>query len=120
MMQEIEVLYSQEDKFYFGSGVVNTLEVERKAFDRFDYADKEFFVLLPALSMYDNIIKPSGAAQIEAGDVLYQVQGLTKAQFNQIISMLQTDPSFVNNNNFGDYVVNSGDNIAARLSTTNI
>lgn len=109
------VLNKVEDILFFGSGIKNTLEVERKNFDRFDYADREILIDLPSLSMYGSIIKPTGAAQIEAGDVLYQVQYLTMAQYNQIIEMLVTDPSYPVNN-FFDFMMEAGQSISVNVS----
>lgn len=109
------VLNKIEDTLFFGSGIKNTLEVERKTFDRFDYADREILIDLPSLSMYDTIIKPTGASQIEAGDVLYQVQYLTLFQYNQIVKMLSTDPAFLINN-FLDFTMEAGQSISVNVS----
>lgn len=109
------VLNKIEDKLYFGSGLVNTLEVERKNFNRFDQAEREFVVQLPSLSMNNEIIKVTGASQIDAGDVLYQEQYLTVSQYNQIVQMMSTDPSYPVNN-FLDYLMSNGESISINIA----
>lgn len=111
------VLNAQQDKLYFGSGVANTLEVERKDFSRFDYADREININLPALSYFGNIIRPTGASQIEGGDVIIQYQGVTINQFNQIINMLNVDPSNIGVNDFSGLIMNNGRSLTIAVAS---
>lgn len=108
------VLNKVQDKLYFGSGVASTLEVERKDFSRFDYADREITITLPSGGVSGSIIRPTGASQIETGDVLYQVQGVTIYQFNQLLSMLATDPSYPVNL-FSTFTISSGEDISIKI-----
>ncbi len=109
------VLNSNEDKLYFGSGSAATLEVERKNFNRFDYVDREMTITLPALSMINNVIKPTGSSQIEAGDVIYQIQGVTIYQLNQVLDMIITDPSTPLVNSFLTFKASPGDSISVKI-----
>ena len=110
------ILKSSEDKLFFGSGAAAVVEIERKDFGRFDYADREIQITLPSTSVSGNILKPSGASQIEAGDMLYQLQGVTISQYNQVIKMLASDPSFPENV-FLSYEAKSGDSMHVKVTS---
>ena len=110
------VLNSNENKLYFGSGTVSTLEVERKQFNRFDYCDREIDLSLATSSIFGNVIKPAGASNVDAGDVIVQTQGVTIFQFNQLLKMMSTDIS-VPGNDFLNYQIKNGDSLTTKIST---
>jgi hypothetical protein len=113
------VLNNDNDTLYFGSGDANVIEIERKNFDRMDYADREILVSLPTLSTNGNIIKPSGASQMEAGDVLIQTQYITIARFNQLLKMLDIDVFLSEGHSamYPDFSPLPGENLASRITS---
>lgn len=112
------VLNNNLDMLYFGSGSAKVIEVERKNFDRFDYADREIQIQLPTRSTYGNILKPSGVANIEVGDVIIQTQYLTISRFNQILKMLDTDPFIGNPSDlfYPNFSPIAGENLSSRVA----
>lgn len=85
------ILKASDDKLYFGSAIANTLEQERKNFNRFDYSDREIVLSLPASSLTGNIIKPSNFSLVAEKDVITQTQYVTMYQFNQLLRKLDLD-----------------------------
>lgn len=112
------VLNQATDILFFGSGDANVVEVERKNFDRFDYADRDIGITLPTLSTFGTIIKPSGASNIEVGDVIIQTQYLTITRFKQILRMLDTDAFIGDSNNpfYPTFSPLAGENLSSRVA----
>lgn len=112
------ILNNNLDMLFFGSGKSKVIEVERKNFDRFDYADREINIVLPPLSTSNDIIKPTGVSNIEYGDVIIQTQYLTISRFNQILKMLDSDSKIGNINDlfYPNFSPNPGENLASRVS----
>jgi len=109
------VLNSKEDKLYFGSNSANLIEVERKTFSRFDYADREIEVQLPYSALYGNVIRPSGASNFAVGDIVIQTQYLTINRFNQVLIMLDNDIEMGTPNWISNFQVIPGDSLTAKL-----
>lgn len=110
------VLNSEEDKLYFGSSSVNLVEVERKNFDRFDNCDREINLEIPAASFNGDIVRPSGATNFQAGDVMIQYQYLTINRVAQILKMLDTDFNMLPANWESTLSVYPGDNLSSRVT----
>jgi hypothetical protein len=109
------VLNSKEDKLYFGSSSANLVEVERKTFSRFDYADREIQVELPYSAFYGNVIRPSGSSNFDIGDIVIQTQYLTINRFNQVLSMLDKDINMGTPDWISNFEAFSGDSLTAKL-----
>lgn len=110
------VLNHSEDKLYFGATTANLIEVERKNFDRFDYADREIIQDIPAASLNGDIMRPAGASNFEAGDVLIQYQYLTINRVSQILKMLDTDFNMLPATWESTFSVSPGDNLSSRVA----
>jgi hypothetical protein len=110
------VLNHSEDKLYFGSPSINLVEVERKNFDRFDYADREIVSDIPALSVEGVVIKPTGATNFEAGDVVIQYQYLTISRVTQILQMLDTDPNMMLTSWVNTFTISPGDSLSSAVT----
>lgn len=85
------VLNEHQDKLYFGSAVDNYVEVERKNFDRFDYADRELIIDLLPNKLNGNIIFLSNFDSLTVGDVVLQEQYLSLTEFNSTLKQLDLD-----------------------------
>jgi hypothetical protein len=88
------VLNVQQDRLYFGSAD-NYVEIERKSFNRFDYADREYISSLKSNSIFSNVIvvdeyQPE-KQQVEIGDVILQNQYVTISEFNSLLKQLDND-----------------------------
>lgn len=110
------VLNHTEDKLYFGAVTANLVEVERKNFDRFDYADREILQDIPAGSLKGDVIRPSGATNFESGDVIIQTQYLTISRVTQILRMLDLDYNMLPANWESTFQVYPGDNLSSRVT----
>jgi hypothetical protein len=110
------VLNVAEDKLYFGSSSVNLIEVERKNFDRFDNCDREINVEIPAASFNGSVVRPSGASNFEAGDVMIQYQYLTINRVTQILRMLDLDYNMGTPDWESTLQVYPGDNLSSRVT----
>lgn len=110
------ILKALDDKMYFGSAVTNTLEQERKNFNRFDYSDREISLSLPSNSLLGTMIKPSNFESVSEKDVITQIQYLTMYQFNQVLKKLDLDNGLVSNTFYADLAAKAGGSMASFLS----
>lgn len=110
------VLNSDQDMMYWGSAIINRIEVERKNFNRFDYCDREIDLILPTTSVEGAIIRPTGASNVEEGDVIVQTQYLTISQFNQILRMMDSDIGFLPGQSFTNFSPVAGDELGSRIA----
>ena len=81
------------DTEYLGAGDINFLEKERKNFDRYDYADREYVKNLELNHYFGTQLQLSDVANVSVGDVIVQDQEMTVFQFNTLLGKLDTDPS---------------------------
>ena len=86
------VLNAHEDVMYFGSSKDEFIEVERKNFDRFDYADREFPATLATGNLSGSEMYLALFASLSVGDVLMQEQYVSISQFNSLLKQLDLDP----------------------------
>lgn len=103
------------DKLYFGSAINRTLEVERKDFNRFDYADREIESALVPFALTNNVIKPSVFQFLDAEDVITQTQYVTIYQFNMLLRKLDLDFFTTNKIFLETYEMNPGDSLQAKM-----
>lgn len=71
------------DKLYLGASDINAVEIERKSFDRTDFADREFSLNVTEYVANTKTITLSSIANVSVGDVLVQ--------------------TLIHNNNYGSY-----------------
>lgn len=85
-----------DNKFYLGAGNLNAIEIERKDFSKYDYADRIFVKDILANGFISpNQYKLSNLANVEVGDQFYQKQAVTISKFNQLTAQLANDPSIL-------------------------
>lgn len=96
------IVNSADDKLYLGAGDINQIEIERKLFNRTDYADREYEKLLvPIGYLNDGLqLKVNSPSNISVGDVLTQEQILTIYEYNALLKKLDIDTSVSDNNYF--------------------
>lgn len=82
-----------DDKMYLGPSDKNFIERERKNFNRTDYADRDFELLIPTNSVDGVNLKLSSLSNVEVGDAIVQSQYLTISEYNQLLKKLDLDPS---------------------------
>lgn len=78
------------DKLYLGSSD-NYVEVERKNFNRFDYADREIVTELLPEKLNSNVIVLPIFSSLAIGDVVLQEQYLTLTEVNSTLKHLDLD-----------------------------
>lgn len=110
------LLKRENDKLYFGSAIANTLEQERKNFNRFDYADREIALSLTSNSLTGNIIKPSNFEIVAEKDVIVQTQYVTMYQYNQLLKKLDLDNGMNSINFFPTYQFVAGGSLSSAMS----
>lgn len=84
------VLNEHQDKLYFASNDYY-VEVERKNFDRFDYADRELTTELLVDKLNGTIIKLPIFQSLALGDVILQEQYVTLTEVNSTLKQLDLD-----------------------------
>lgn len=111
-----------DNKIYLGAGDINAIDIERKNFSKYDYADRilEKQILNLGYTPPDKF-KLGNVDQIEIGDALYQKQAVTISKFNQLMSQLYNDPSIqllppAQKNFYATFKTQIGDNIAQKLT----
>ena len=110
-----------KDKLYLGavdnkSSTTFYIEEERKNFDRFDYADREYDISLIYSGTAKNILKTSFTDLISAEDVILQRQYVTRTQFNSLLKKLDMDAGLISRVFYQDYRIESGDNLTTKMS----
>lgn len=87
------VINPVDGKQYLGAGDTNFLEIERKDFSRYDYADRELVVELTTGNYFGDNIRVANVEGIEPGDVIVQNQYVTVYNFNSLLKKLDIDPT---------------------------
>lgn len=111
---------TRDNKLYLGAGDILHLEQERKHFDIFDYADREFTNQIISTS-YDDIeeefsIVLQTVTDIKVGDALQQIEYMRPYYFNRILTLLDTN-SLVGTNYYSTLGVNEKSEIGNALIT---
>ncbi len=117
------VLNDHLDKLYFGGEYVNkngiteySIDVERKNFDRYDYADREFVFTLNYGDISDFTFTPSIIYDFAVGDVVTQEQYLTIYQFNSLLKKLDMDNGLSFDEFYLNYSASVGSNLTSKMT----
>lgn len=124
--QTCGILNDSIDTQYLGSGTRNSVDVERKNFDRTDFADAEFYLDLEASRLTNNdltmqfdtlVLDTATTPDIEfsVGDVITQEQTLTIYLYNKLLTQLDLDPTVNFTNYFSTLEANPGDNMRTKI-----
>lgn len=89
------VINQTNDRQYLGAGDTNFLEQERKNFDRTDYADREHVQEITATNLVSANIILQDITQASVGDVITQDQYMTTYNYNNLLSILDSDVSLI-------------------------
>lgn len=109
------VLHTSEDKLYFGSAVDNYIEVERKNFDRFDYADRELECNFSTGGLNGVLLKCSNFGNISISDVLLQEQYVTIYQFNALLKKLDIDNGLAIHGFYENLKISNGESLTTKM-----
>ena len=106
------------DTLFLSSGITSEyyIEIERKNFNRFDYADYEIYSAVPSNSLSGIILKPSNFENIDKGDVLIQTQYVTVYQYNSLLKKLDLDYGLLLSNFYQDLKMNAGESLTSKMS----
>jgi len=110
------VLNRVQNKLYFGSGSDNYVEVERKNFDRFDYADRQLNTILANFALNSDVLKISNYYDVSVEDVILQEQYVTIYQFNSLLKKLDLDSGLQVHGFYEELKMSSGDNLTIKIS----
>jgi hypothetical protein len=113
------IVSSNDDRLYLGSGNSNYVLQERKENDRTDFADRQFNLSIGSNAVNDLEIRVSTASNIEIGDVLYQDQYITIAQYNRLLRKLDLDKGLDDDDYESTLKMEFGDNISTKLNALN-
>lgn len=93
--QTCGIIATFDDTQFMGDATTDLIQKERKNFDRTDYADKDFPILLEDLSSNPNgtILKFPSIVGIDVGDVITQTQYISVYNFNALLAKLDLDPT---------------------------
>lgn len=91
------IINSRDNKMYLGCGDILHVEQERKNFNLFDYADREYGNQIISIS-YDDYeeeltLKLQSVSDITVGDALQQTEYMRPYYFNRILTQLDSNPS---------------------------
>jgi uncharacterized delta-60 repeat protein len=115
--QTCGVVNLKDDKIYTGSGIYNLIDQERKQFNRLDYSDRDFSILVTDGNILSNgeVIRIVDVDGIKAGDVITQEQKLSISIYNLLLEKLNFDPTVTN-----DYLtiqISTGVNLRQKIVT---
>lgn len=102
------------DKLYLGSSD-NYVEVERKNFNRFDYADREIETSLLPEKLNSNIILLPIFSSLSIGDVVLQEQYLTLTEINSTLKHLDLDAKLKVRDFYNNLKMKIGDDLTATM-----
>ncbi len=102
------------DKLYLGSSD-NYVEVERKNFNRFDYADRESITELLPNKLSSNIVLLPIFSSLALGDVVLQEQYLTLTEINSTLKHLDLDAKLKVSGFYNDLKMSIGDNLTTTM-----
>lgn len=109
------LIHPVDDKLYLGAGDTNFMEVERKDFTRYDYADREISKTLNLNSYNDDVMKLLSVSDLAVGDVVVQDQTLTVYSFNNILQKLDSDSFVADNDYLSTLQAIAGDNLRTKI-----
>lgn len=115
------IINPADDRLYMGAGDTNSLEQERKNFNRLDYSDREIPSNLTSGNYLNNglnLVLPT-VNQFKMGDVIVQEQFLTIYDFNQLLKKLDLDPGLSSNNYFTTLQASAGIDLRNILANEN-
>jgi hypothetical protein len=108
------VLSFDDDKLYMGAGDINSIEKERKLFDRTDYADREY--VLDVLNQSSGLtLMVNDVDNIQPNDVFVQEQTVSIYAFNSLLRKLDADGGVTSSNYLSTLEAIAGSNIRDRL-----
>lgn len=102
------------DRLYLGSSD-NYVEIERKNFDRFDYADRELTTQLTVNQLQENVIGLPIFQSLDIGDVILQKQYVTITEINCFLKHLDLDPKLKATNFYNELKMSIGDNLTQTM-----
>jgi len=91
--------------------------MERKNFNRFDYADRDIALSLASSSISGDRIKPSSFTAVDVDDVITQTQYVTIYQFNQLLRKLDLDNGMNSYSFLENIALAQGDNLSSRVES---
>lgn len=106
-----------DDKMYLGAEDTNSLEVERKTFSRFDYADREYTKIIDASTYIGSVISFSNISDFEIGDVISQSQYVTTYKYNMLLKKLDNDTSLSGTDYYSSLQASNGNHMSTKLDS---
>jgi hypothetical protein len=103
-----------DDRMYLGAGDINYIEQERKNYDRTDYADRQYDVVIQPNSSGTNLILNT-VINVNVNDVIVQTQPVSIYQFNSLLNMLDIDTGINNSTFFADLQALPADDLRTDL-----
>jgi len=104
-----------DDRLYLGAGDINYIEQERKLFNRTDYSDREYTLILAPASYQAPKISFGSVTNIEKGDVLTQEQYVSVYNFNSLLQKLDVDSGVTDIDYYSTLMAVAGDNLRLKL-----
>lgn len=104
-----------DDMSYHGAGDINYIEKERKTFDRYDYAEREYDFEILNNSYSNNTISFATIDNIAIGDVFVQTQLLSCYEYNMLLKKLDIDMGVADSDYFSTLEAVGGDNLRIKL-----
>lgn len=107
-----------DDKLYLGAGDTNFIEQERKNFNIFDYADRDFDVELSVngFNAMTGQIQLSSTSNIAKGDAVLQVQYVTISHWNRLMLKLDIDAQLNDGDYFSTLELGNGDSLSTKMT----
>lgn len=113
------LINDRDNRLYLGSGTLLHVEQERKDFTDRDYADIDFDtqVISQTYDTYEDTLtlELQSVTDIEAGDVIEQIQYVTPFYFNRVLATLDRDPGVSDYDYLSTLEVTTRDEILTNL-----
>ena len=109
------IIFDYDNVMYLGASDTPYTEQERKQFNRFDYAGREYNFILDDNKYSKNIIRLSNVENLKVGQSIVQEQKLTISEFNILLNKLDLDPSIADNDYYAVLKASAGQNLRSKI-----
>ena len=114
---DICAVIGDDDKIYLGPSDRDGIQQERKTRTRRDFADRELDLDIPVNGVDGLTVLLSSTTDVDAGDILSQVQYLTISEFNRCLKQLDIDNSVNDSDYFSLLGATAGSNMRNQVNS---
>lgn len=110
-------IVGDDDKLYLGAGDTNSIEKERKNYNFFDYADRDFNIEQTTDGFTSTGFYVSSTSNIVKGDAILQTQYVTISQWSRLLNKLDIDALLTDTDYNSTLALSNGNSLSTKFSS---